>query len=246
MDRKVWAGLFCLLCIVLFSWLWLRSQQVTSEQVETICFVEAETLNTGIRQVHGDDPAFSATLEEFIRCFNGVFRRENAADYFPDVSRWSCSTLSRGIHSKYPARQYRFCEDETVYSLPTVTVYTPLEEHCIQEITINFDEHSYTEAGFQRYKVLVLSAILTFFPELSKEAAEAIRDEMLSLGSQHVFDSQTWFGSAAVPATVYYKDGIGLYPYDAIGDWRRFCMIPVTQERLEEFKDKGAVLHEME
>ena len=247
MNQKARAGLCCLLGLAaVFSWLWVRSQNVTSAPVETIRFQEAASLDTAIRLVHGDDPVFSATLDEFIRCFNGIFCQVSGADYFPDASRWNRSSLSDGIHSPYPARQFRFCEDESVYSLPTVTVYTPLEDRYIQEITINFDEHSYTEVGFGRYRMLCRCTVMAFFPAMSEESAEKLIDEILLLGSQNVFDSDAWFGTGVVPCTLYYKEGIGIYPYDAIGDWRRFCILPVTEARLREFEQKGAVLHEME
>ena len=247
MERRKRAVLICLMGILgVFSWLWLRSQQVTSEPVEEVLFEELEPLDATAQLIHGDDPAFSASIEDFIRCFNGVFGQATGEAYFPDVSRWNCSSVQKGIHSPYPARQFRFFEDESVYSLPTVTVYTPMEERCIQEITINFDEHSYTEAGFRRFRRLCVCAIRTFIPGMQEKAAEELCDEILGLGSQNIFESSAWFGNGAVPSAIYYQDGIGIYPYDAIGDWRRFCIIPVTQARLKEFEQEGAVLHEME
>ena len=243
----MWAVLICLLgMLVTCSWLWLRSQQVTSEPVEAVHFEESEPLDGAVQLVHGDDPAFSASIEDFIRCFNGVFGQGTGDGYFPEVSRWSCHRLTKGIHSPYPARQFQFAEDASVYSLPTVTVYTPIESHCMQEITINFDEHSYTETGFQRFRQLCVCAVRTFIPTMQEDGAQELCDEILNLGSRNVFDSSAWFGNGAIPSVIYYRDGIGIYPYDAIGDWRRFCIIPVTQERLEEFEQKGTVLYEME
>lgn len=44
---------------------------------------------------------------------------------------------------------------------------------------------------------------------------------------------------------LFHKDGIGVYPYFAIGDWEHFCIIPVTEEIIAEFEKKGAQIHEI-
>lgn len=49
----------------------------------------------------------------------------------------------------------------------------------------------------------------------------------------------------SVPSVLFHKNGIGVYPYFAIGDWERFCIIPVTEELLTEFAQKGVELHEI-
>ncbi len=41
------------------------------------------------------------------------------------------------------------------------------------------------------------------------------------------------------------SEGIGVYPYFAIGDWEHFCIIPVTEETVTEFGEKGVQIHEI-
>ena len=85
-----------------------------------------------------------------------------------------------------------------------------------------------------------------FFSDLTEAQASDLADRIISLGNENVFGSDAWFGSNAVPPGLFYRDGVGIYPYFAIGDWERFCIIPVTAERLQEFKEKGVVLYALE
>lgn len=248
MKRSGFILITCLLALLaVFSWLWSCAERVSQSPVEDVRFDKAEEMDTSIRLCHGDDPVFAATLDDYIRCYNSLFEQKAGEGYFPpDSSRWQSSSLKNGIHSRYPSRQFRFSEDEAVYSLPTVTVYTPMEDRSIQEITLNFDEHSYTEDGFQRFHQLCADSLRVFFPDLTEAQASDLADRIISLGNENVFGSDAWFGSNAVPQGLFYRDGVGIYPYFAIGDWERFCIIPVTAERLQEFKEKGVVLYTLE
>lgn len=249
MRQKHWIGLLLAaallgLCLGTLSWDGAENR----ERLAEVYFDEPslETIQPLVQLVHRDDAVFSVTLEEYIRCFNSLFERQFQSPYFPSSRDWSISHRDKGIHTEYPVMEFRFSEDPQVFSLPTVTVYTPMEERFVQEVTINFDEHSYTEEGYQRYSLLCANTLQVFLPELSQEAARDLCEEILSLGNAHIFSSQEWYADGAIPYALFYKGGVGAYSYDAIGDWRHFSVIPVTEERLRAFEEKGAVLYEME
>lgn len=44
----------------------------------------------------------------------------------------------------------------------------------------------------------------------------------------------------------YHKDGVGIYPYFAIGEWVHLCIIPVTQEIIDDYAQKGVEIREIE
>lgn len=240
-------------------WIWLLlaavlglcavfSNRVEDPQQPEIYFEEPvlETLQPQAQSYHRDDTVFSVTLEDYIRCFNSLFQRQFQSDYFPDSGSWDISHSGKGIHTHYPVLEFRFSEDPQVFSLPTVTVHTPMEEHRIQELIINFDEHSYTQEGYRRYRLLCADTLNVFLPELSREAALALCDQILELGNEHVFSSQEWYTNGALPYALFYKGNVGVYSYDAIGDWRHFCVIPLTRQRRGELEEKGVILYEME
>ena len=244
LNGKWLLGFAALLCLVLSLWPGVPGKQPLGDEN----FEEStlETMQPLIKEYHRGDPVFSVTIEEYIRCFNSLFERENRSEYFPGSRDWDISSTGKGIHTDYPVMAFSFSEDPEVFSLPRVTVHTPLEERFIQEIIIHFDEHSYTEAGFERYRLLCADTLKVFFPELSREAAWELCDEILSMGNEHIFSSQEWYGSGALPYALFYKGNVGAYSYDAMGDWRHFCVIPVTEDRLRAFEEKGVALYEME
>ena len=185
---------------------------------------------------------FTISISDYIRSYNSCYCR----NYLTPASQWQCYTYDSAIHSDHETKYYFFTEDENVHSLPTITVYVPANGDYIQQITVNFDEHSYTEPGYAQYKEMCYYTLKVFFPELTYETIYDLCTEIITLGNQNVFSSDAWYGSGAVPYALFYKDGIGIYPYFAIGDWEHLCIIPVTEETVAEFKQKGVEIHEIQ
>lgn len=253
MNRKMKLKVRCLAAMILlgvFLLVWIRCQKPGKEpESNSIIVVEEEKrelTKVDVKTAHDNEALFTVSAEDFIRSFNSLFAYDYGSDYFPPLAEWSARANNSGIHSQYPTMRFWFSEDENIFTLPTVTVYTPMEERCIQEITINYDEHSYTETGFQRYKQLCSYTLRVFFPTLSEEAACQLCDRVIALGNENIFASDAWYGSGAVPCALFYKDGVGIYPYFAIGDWQRFCVIPVTDELINGLKQKGVELYEIQ
>ena len=84
-----------------------------------------------------------------------------------------------------------------------------------------------------------------FFPDLSDEAILNLCTEAITLGNVNTFSSDEWYDSDYIPCALFYKDGIGVYPYFAIGDWEHFCIIPVTQETIDSYEQKGVEIYEI-
>lgn len=189
---------------------------------------------------------FTVSIDDYINSFNEIYSKDHGCSYLTPSSEWQCYTYGAAIHSDHKTLYYYFTADEKVWSLPTISVYTPTKGDYIQEITVNFDEHSYTEALYELYEQMCLCTLKVFFPDLSDEKVVDLYSEVSNLGNINMFSSEEWYGSDAVPCALFYKDGIGVYPYFAIGDWARLCIIPVTQETLTEFERKGAEIYEIE
>lgn len=188
---------------------------------------------------------FSIGIDDYIDCYNALFKKDNGSNFFTPSAQWRCYHRDSGIHSAYRMNYFYFTPDEQVHSLPTVAVYVPTNDDCIQEITVNFDEHSYTESGYHLFQEMCGYTMRVFFPDLPDETVSAVCSEIISLGNQNVFSSDEWYDVGSVPSVLFHKNGIGVYPYFAIGDWERFCIIPVTEELLTDFAQKGVELHEI-
>lgn len=51
------------------------------------------------------------------------------------------------------------------------------------------------------------------------------------------------FYSDNPPSDLYYRDGVGIYPYFAYGESVRMCIIPMTKKVIKVYKKKGVKIH---
>lgn len=224
-------------------------RQTLTDEIET---TEMQTepvippLDIGVIENRDDELVFDISIDDYIESFNDFYRMDYARTYLTPSSEWQWNLYDTAIHSGYETFIVYFTEDERIYSLPTISVYVPSNANYIQEISINFDEHSYSESGFEQYKEMCVNTLKVFFPEVPDETLKSVCSEAITLGNVNVFTSDEWYSSDSVPYALFYKDGVGVYPYFAIGDWEHLCIIPVTEETLAEFREKGVEIHEIE
>ena len=216
-----------------------------NEAESTASQVENGALDIQVMENRKNELVFTISTSDYVESYNSYYKVDYCRSLLPPVSQWQCFTCDSAIHSEYETKCYSFTEDEHVYSLPTITVYVPTNDDYIQQITVNFDEHSFTQSGFEQYKEMCYYTMKVFFPDLSDARIMDLCAEIVALGNQNVFSSDEWFSKNAVPFALFYREGIGVYPYFAIGDWEHFCIIPVTEETVTEFGEKGVQIHEI-
>lgn len=216
-----------------------------NEAESTASQVETGALDIQVMENRKNELVFTISTSDYVESYNSYYKVDYCRSLLPPVSQWQCFTYDSAIHSEYETKCYSFTEDEHVYSLPTITVYVPTNDDYIQQITVNFDEHSFTQSGFEQYKEMCYYTMKVFFPDLSDARIMDLCAEIVALGNQNVFSSDEWLSKNAVPFALFYREGIGVYPYFAIGDWEHFCIIPVTEETVTEFGEKGVQIHEI-
>ena len=216
-----------------------------NEAESTASQVENGALDIQVMENRKNELVFTISTSDYVESYNSYYKVDYCRSLLPPVSQWQCFTYDSAIHSEYETKCYSFTEDEHVYSLPTIMVYVPTNDDYIQQITVNFDEHSFTQSGFEQYKEMCYYTMKVFFPDLPDVRIMDLCIEIVALGNQNVFSSDEWFSKNAVPFALFYREGIGVYPYFAIGDWEHFCIIPVTEETVTEFGEKGVQIHEI-
>lgn len=222
-----------------------QRQTLDNEAKSTASQVETGALDIQVMENRKNELVFTISTSDYVESYNSYYKIDYCRSLLPPVSQWQCFTYDSAIHSEYETKCYSFTEDEHVYSLPTITVYVPTNDDYIQQITVNFDEHSFTQSGFEQYKEMCYYTMKVFFPDLPDARIMDLCTEIVALGNQNVFSSDEWFSKNAVPFALFYREGIGVYPYFAIGDWEHFCIIPVTEEAVTEFGEKGVQIHEI-
>lgn len=223
-----------------------QMQETMAPQTETAPQEEPQLYDVTVMENREGELVFSGSMEEFIDCYNSLYERDHDRTYLTPAAQWYCSTASAAIHSEHETWIYTFTEDENVHSLPRITVYVPTNGTYIQEITVDFDEHSYSDTSYALYEQMCRYTLGVFFPDLEDAQLGALWEEVVRAGNINVFSSEEWYDSGCMPCALYYRDGIGVYPYFAIGDWMRFCIIPVTQETISAFEEKGVEIHEID
>lgn len=216
-----------------------------NEAESTASQVETGALGIQVMENRKNELVFTISTSDYVESYNSYYKVDYCRSLLPPVFQWQCFTYDSAIHSEYETKCYSFTEDEHVYSLPTIMVYVPTNDDYIQQIIVNFDEHSFTQSGFEQYKEMCYYTMKVFFPDLSDARIMDLCAEIVALGNQNVFSSDEWFSKNAVPFALFYREGIGVYPYFAIGDWEHFCIIPVTEETITEFGEKGVQIHEI-
>lgn len=216
-----------------------------NEAESTASQVETGALDIQVMENRKNELVFTISTSDYVESYNSYYQVDYCRSLLPPVSQWQCFTYDSAIHSEYETKCYSFTEDEHVYSLPTIMVYVPTNDDYIQQITVNFDEHSFTQSGFEQYKEMCYYTMKVFFPDLPDARIMDLCTEIVAPGNQNVFSSDEWFSKNAVPFALFYREGIGVYPYFAIGDWEHFCIIPVTEETVTEFGEKGVQIHEI-
>lgn len=115
----------------------------------------------------GGDLCFANSLEEFIDCYNLCYCEVSSSSYIRSYSEWYFYVQDCGRHKGDMC--YEFTADKEVWTLPTIAVYTPENETVIKELTVNFDDHSYTEKMYKQYEEMCFYTLKVFFPDLKEE-----------------------------------------------------------------------------
>ena len=208
--------------------------------------MEIKELDIAVMENRENELVFDISIDDFIDSYNGYYWDDKNSCYLSPSSEWRCFIYETAIHSNHRTFYYNFTEDEKRWPLPTISVYVPTNGDYIQEVTLNFDDHGYTEAMYELYEEMCFYTLKVFFPDFTDEKITELYTAQNKLAYENVFPNEEGYDSDSVPCALYYKDGIGLYPYFAIGEFVHICIIPVTQETINEFEMKGVEIHEIQ
>ena len=205
-------------------------------------------LDIDVLENRTDELVFNFSIADFIDSYNGYYWQDRHVRYLSSLSsdNWSGRLYDSAIHSSHETLYYNFSEDRKIWPLPTISVYVPKNADYVQEITLNFDDHSYTEAMYDRYEEICFYTLKVFFPDMEDEKITALYKTLNQLAYDNMMPHEQRYGSGSIPCALYYKDGIGLYPYFAIGESVRLCIIPVDEKTIRYYEGNGVEIYEIE
>ena len=223
-----------------------QSLTVETEPTVTKPAVEIHQLDIAVMENRENELVFDISMADFIESYNSLYFRDKGSEYLLPKYEWRKFTYDDAIHSDHETSLLEFTVDERIWSQPTITVYVPTNADYIQEITVNFDEHGYSESFYAEFEELCFYTLKVFFPDMPDKEIISLYEEANHLGNMNVFLNENGYKKGCVPCVLYHKDGIGIYPYFAIGEWVHLCIIPVTQEIIDDYAQKGVEIREIE
>ncbi len=206
---------------------------------------DIQTAKIDITDNRAGELVFAITLDEYIERFNAVYKADYRRDYLTPSTQWRKELMERGVHAPHEAVCYDFSEDYTVWTMPGISVYTASDTGMIQEITVNFDDHSYQQDMYALYEELCYYTLKVFFPDIDENTLIWLYQMLNNYAYQNTLANEQGFDADCLPQILYYRNGIGVYPYFAIGESMHFCILPVTEKMLDTFHEKGTMLYEL-
>lgn len=207
--------------------------------------VEIKELDIDVIENREDELVFSFSINDFIDSYNGYYWQDKKNKYIKPTNEWIIHEYDTSVHSNHKTYYYNYKEDNSIWTLPVITVYVPTDSDYVQGITVNFDDHSFSEEMYILYKEMCYYTLKIFFPEYADEQIYELFEKNKDLAYANIFPNEQGYKNGAIPCELFYKDGIGVYPYFAIGESVRLCIIPVTEETIKDFETKGVVIHEI-
>ncbi|RKI42566.1 hypothetical protein D7V86_12940 [bacterium D16-51] len=186
---------------------------------------------------------FANTLEDFIDCYNNYYYRDEGEIYIKPYSEWYSYVQYFGRYKG--DMHYEFKADKKIWTLPTITVYTPQDETIMKELTVDFDDHSYTEKMYKQYEEMCFYTLKAFFPDMNEKELTKLYKKLNKKAYANIFRNVQGFHSDNPPSDLYYRDEAGVYPYFAYGESVRICIIPVTNKVIKSYKKRGVKIHKL-
>lgn len=184
---------------------------------------------------------FANSLEDFIDCYNDYYYKDKGEVYIQPYSEWYSYIQDFGRYKG--DMHYEFTADKKIWTLPTITVYTPQDEMVIKELTVDFDDHSYTDRMYRQYEEMCFYTLKAFFPDMNEEELTKLYRKSNEKAYDNIFQNEQGFHSDNPPSDLYYRDGVGVYPYFAYGESVRMCIIPVTKKVIKSYEKRGVKIH---
>ena len=173
--------------------------------------LQVEAVNTAQGEI-----AFSISLEDLIKSFNSFYAAENGDGYLSEADQWMMQ-----------ASCYAYSEEPDSRVFPQIMVYADSAVSEICQISLCYDDHSYSPATYDIYKDLIFYTFRTMFPGKPAEEVKTVSEKMLTA----VEDSFTTDKETAdrIPGMAYREDGIGIYPYYVVGELMEIRIVPVLE-----------------
>ena len=238
--------LFAIICLVLLTSGCGASETISPSgnpaQEAASAPAEYQPLEINVIENRENELVFDISVDDYINAYNSLYRTDKHTNYLTPSDKWDREIFDAAIHSEHKTAIYTFAEDKSILTIPTVTVYAPSDKAYITEITVNFDDHGYSEELYDLYDEMCFYTLKVFLPDLKDEDIISLRDAVNYSAYEDWFQNEDGYRYGSVPNILYYRKGVGVYPYFALGEYVHLCVIPVDDDMLNDLRGKGVEL----
>lgn len=186
---------------------------------------------------------FAISAEDFIACYNRVYRQTHEADYLDstDSDHWrSWDALSPCFG--YEAVRHEFSADRAILPMPTLSLYTSDNDE-IYEFRMVFDDHGYQAQFREIFKELCTCMEKMLMPELSEAEAETLFEKLYAQSNDNFFGNHSNYSDPERPklSAVYQYGSIGMYGFYGSGNIE-ICFVPLTPASIDRLRENGIPL----
>lgn len=179
-----------------------------------------------VKSQTGED-AFSFSLEEFIKSFNSFYAAEKGEEYLPEVDKWNMYATGPTIHNSNETMCFAYSQEPAVRAIPQIIIYADSYATEVYQISISYDDHSYSPETYDLYKELTAYTLKTMFPDKKEKEIKEYTDSILAALDESFTTDKT--SKDTMPQLIYNEGGIGIYPYYVVGELMEVRLIPAAQ-----------------
>lgn len=204
--------------------------------------VDINILNFNVTENRENELVFTISIDDFISSYNGYYWSDHESCYLSPSSEWVCFTYDSTAHSNHETYYYRFSEDVKIWSMPTISVYVPTNSDYIQEITLYFDDHGYTEPMYILFEEICFYTLKVIFPDYEDGKITELYNALYDKTN----DPRCYVSSGeSSPKVLYYADDIGFYSFYR-GGAAHICIIPITERYLDKLASQKVEIHNID
>ena len=193
-----------------------------------------------------NDMVMAITVQEFTDAWNIACERNDRPDaVLPKLSEFNTYVSDTAIHSDHKTRHYVYSPgDEKFY--PILDIYVSEKSGDLLEAELSYNEHDYRESTWKLHEEMCITALTILMQDLSLEDVAKLVDQVNEQAAEHMAPRGESYGRNAVPSILICHNGIGVYPYFEEGSRSHFCMIPIDDKVITEFRESGTEIRNIQ
>lgn len=225
-QLKLISVLAVLLCVVIAGLLAGSGSADKETEGDASEASSEEVIELNIESAKNDsgNQAFNISLEDFIASFNSHYAKDTNAEYLGSIDQWQIIPESPTVYASKDTSCYIFSQEPDIRSVPQLKVYADSTKTGIYQISLAYDDHSYSPETYDMYRELCMYTFMVMCPEMTKDELSTLIDDILSSVDESFTYEKPTDGAAA--GSIYKDKNVEVFSYNVAGDTMEVRIAP--------------------